>query len=126
LRCHVHEGGKLVTERFAVESVDFCQECHSIESRGMTHPLKVGPNGKVKRMKIPPEFRLAEGEKMVCLTCHTAHGPFLSTSRTFLGQAPDGARSGGGTHWYRTFFLRRSDPNREGFGALCEGCHGKP
>ncbi|MBI5574974.1 MAG: hypothetical protein HY896_01275 [Deltaproteobacteria bacterium] len=126
-RCHIYDGAKLVPDRVATASVDFCLECHTAEARGMTHPVKVHPVGKFNRMKVPPEYRLGDGDYIICLTCHTAHGPFLSTVRTFAGQAPDITGNGpNGAPLYRTYYLRRTNPSGEGFEALCEGCHKVP
>jgi hypothetical protein len=126
-KCHVHDGQKLEPERFTTASIDFCLECHLAEERGRTHPLKVHPGGKFRGMKAPPEYRLGDGEHIICLTCHTAHGPFLSGTRTFAAQTPERlSGESGGTPAYRTYFLRRSDPAGEGMAALCEGCHRVP
>ncbi len=125
-RCHIYDGPKLVPDRFATESIDFCLECHLVEERGMTHPLKVHPGGKFSGMKVPPDYRLGEGEHIVCLTCHAAHGPFLSAVRAFAGQAPEPQGGENGASWYRTNFLRRTNPEGEGFEALCVGCHKVP
>lgn len=124
--CHVYDGGKMDTGRFTTASIDFCLKCHLSEERGRTHPLKVRPGGKFREMKVPAEFRLGDGEHIICLTCHKAHGPFLSTTRTFADQdqeqeIPTGET--GASPYYRTYFLRRSDPAGEGLEALCEGCH---
>jgi len=114
-------------DRFTTASIDFCLECHRADERGRTHPVKVHPTGKLRQMKVPPEYRLGDGEHIICLTCHTAHGPFLSSARTFAGQAPENAQGEpNAAPWYRTYFLRSSDPAGEGFEALCEGCHRAP
>ena len=126
-RCHVYDGPKLVPDRFSTASIDFCLECHLIEERGMTHPLRVHPGGKFQQMKVPPEYRLGDGEHIICLTCHAAHGPFLSKERVFSTQPPESPRGGSNdVTWYRTYFLRRANAAGEGFEALCEGCHKVP
>ena len=61
---------------------------------------------------------------MICLTCHVAHGAYLSAVRAFPGQAPEELASVEGGR-FRTFFLRRSDPER-GAASLCEACHRMP
>ncbi len=75
-------------------------------------------------MRIPDDFRLDDDGRMICLTCHTAHGPFVAAVKAHPSQRPEGtAASGRGTTaWYRTYYLRRSDP-KDGFAALCDGCH---
>jgi hypothetical protein len=113
--------------RFSTSSVDFCLECHLAEERGRTHPLKVHPDSKVREVKIPPEFRLGDGEHIVCITCHSAHAPYTSNVRAFSGQRPvhiDGTTDA--SPYFKTFFLRRSNPAGEGFEALCSGCHRTP
>ncbi len=123
-RCHLYTNSNLDPGRISTSSADFCLECHLADERGRTHPLKVHPIGRVRGMKIPPEYRLGDGEHLVCLTCHSAHGPYASTIRAFAGQAPIGAP--GDPPYYKTFFLRRSNPAGKGFEALCGGCHRMP
>jgi predicted CXXCH cytochrome family protein len=65
-----------------------------------THPVNVRPDEKYRKMKVPADLRLDDGGRIMCLTCHTAHGQYVS------------------------YFLRRSRPDR-GFDVLCEACHGK-
>jgi predicted CXXCH cytochrome family protein len=65
-----------------------------------SHPLNVRPEEKYRKMKVPADLRLDDGGRIMCLTCHTAHGTYVS------------------------YFLRRSSPDR-GFEVLCEACHGK-
>lgn len=125
-RCHLYTDSKLDPGRFSTSSVDFCLECHLAEEGGRTHPLKVHPGSKFREMKIPPEFRMGDGEHIVCLTCHSAHGPYVSNVRTFAGQMPVNADAAGASLYYKTFFLRRSNPADDGFEALCGGCHRMP
>jgi cytochrome c peroxidase len=74
---------------------------------------------------MPKGFPLSGDGQIMCLTCHTGHGPFLGTVPAFAGQLPEkDAASAGSSSLYRTFFLRRSDPSLEGFEALCRECHG--
>ncbi len=125
--CHVYDGAKMDPGRFITASIDFCLKCHIAEERGRTHPLKVHPGGKFREMKVPAEFRLGDGGHIICLTCHTAHGPFLSAIRAFAVQEPEiTTGEPDATPYYRTYFLRRSDPAGEGLEALCEGCHKVP
>ncbi len=123
-RCHLYTGSKPDPDRFATSSVEFCLECHLPEERRRTHPLKVHPAGRIRETKIPPDYRLGDGEQLICLTCHSAHGPFVSNVRAFSGQAPIGVP--GDSPHYKTFFLRRLNPAGEGFEALCGGCHRAP
>jgi predicted CXXCH cytochrome family protein len=67
---------------------------------GRSHPVNVRPEEKYRKMKVPADLRLDDDGRIMCLTCHTAHGQYVS------------------------YFLRRSDPDR-GFEVLCEACHGK-
>lgn len=125
-RCHLYTDSKLDHDRFSTSSVDFCLECHLAEERGRTHPIKVHARSKVREFKVPPEFRLGDGEHLICLSCHSAHGPYVSNIRTFAGQMPVEGDAAGASPYYKTFFLRRSNPNDEGFEALCGGCHKTP
>ena len=76
-------------------------------------------------MKVPDDFRLDIEGRIFCLTCHRAHGPFLSPTRAYAAQEPANRGAPAGTKpVYRTYYTRRSDPGR-GFVVLCEGCHGK-
>jgi predicted CXXCH cytochrome family protein len=67
---------------------------------GRSHPVNVRPEEKYRKMKVPADLRLDDDGRIMCLTCHTAHGSYVS------------------------YFLRRSSPDR-GFEVLCEACHGK-
>jgi predicted CXXCH cytochrome family protein len=51
-------------------------------------------------MQVPADLRLDDDGRIMCLTCHTAHGPYVS------------------------YFLRRSGPDRD-LALLCEACHEK-
>jgi hypothetical protein len=122
-RCHLYTDSKLDPDRLSTSSVDFCLECHLAAERGSTHPLKVPPAGRLREIKISPEYLLGDGGHLVCLTCHTAHGPYVSNVRAFAGQKPVSVDMPGASPYYKTFFLRRSNPAGEGFEALCSGCH---
>jgi hypothetical protein len=123
--CHVSAGAAPDPERFVPGADSFCLECHSPDGLGVTHPRAIRPADKAYGMKVPGDLRLDDEGRIFCLTCHNAHGPFLSPTRAYAAQkpanpgAPEGAKPA-----YRTYHARRSDPER-GFVVLCEGCHGK-
>lgn len=124
-RCHSSPEPVMEPGQILPEADEFCLGCHSTEGLGVSHPRNVRPGDKARRMTVPKDFRLDSQGRMICLTCHNAHGPFLSPTRAFDGQEavnPDAPRSANPS--YRTYFARRSDPVR-GFEVLCEECHGK-
>jgi hypothetical protein len=86
--------------------------------------MDVRPADRYGKVKVPADLRLADDGRMLCLTCHAAHGAYFSAVRTFPGQAPEDPETSGGGR-YRTFFLRRTHPER-GFESLCEACHRVP
>ena len=99
-KCHLSPGSQTGPGRFSTEANAACVECHAKESLGRSHPVNVRPEEKYRKMKVPADFRLDDDGRIMCLTCHTAHGQYVS------------------------YFLRRSSPDR-GFEVLCEACHGK-
>lgn len=99
-KCHLSTGSQPGPGRFSTEADTVCLGCHATGSMGRTHPTKVRPEEKYRKMKVPADLRLDDDGRIMCLTCHTAHGPYVS------------------------YFLRRSSPDR-GFEVLCEACHGK-
>ena len=99
-KCHLSTGSQPASGRFSTGADTVCLECHAKESMGRSHPVNVRPEEKYREMKVPADLRLDDGGRIMCLTCHTAHGQ------------------------YESFFLRRSGPDR-GFEILCEACHGK-
>jgi hypothetical protein len=124
-QCHVYRGSKPEKGRFLPGTDTFCLGCHSLEGLGITHPIAIRPGGGRNSMRVPADLPLDIEGKIFCLTCHNAHGPFLSSTRAFASQkAADPAAPSGSKPAYRTYFARRSDPVR-GFEPLCEGCHGK-
>jgi predicted CXXCH cytochrome family protein len=122
-KCHVMVGGRPDPGRFSVDSDSLCLGCHQQGNLGRTHPVNVRPGKKYWKMKIPEDFRLDDDGRLMCLTCHAAHGPHVSTTRAFPKQGPISSESTEGTY-YKTFFLRRLNPNK-GFAALCDACHEK-
>ena len=99
-KCHLTQGSQPVPGRFSTDANAVCLECHAKESLGRSHPVNVRPEEKYRKMKVPADLRLDDDGRIMCLTCHTAHGQYVS------------------------YFLRRSSPDR-GFDILCEACHGK-
>ncbi|OIP36106.1 MAG: hypothetical protein AUK27_02625 [Deltaproteobacteria bacterium CG2_30_66_27] len=99
-KCHLTYQGGMGPERFSTEADAVCLECHTKGTTGRSHPRNVRPEEKSRKMKVPSDLRLDDDGRIMCLTCHTAHGPYVSN------------------------FLRRSSPDR-GFETLCEACHGK-
>lgn len=100
-KCHLSPGSQPGPGRFSTEADAVCLECHTKGGIGRSHPSNVHPEEKhrKRKMKVPADLRLDDDGRIMCLTCHTAHGPYVS------------------------YFLRRSSPDR-GFEVLCEACHG--
>jgi rRNA maturation protein Nop10 len=124
-RCHLAGSeGRPDPARFSPEADALCLECHRRESLGRTHPMNVRPADRYGKANVPADLRLADDGRMMCLTCHVAHGGYLSAVRAFPGQAPEepGPVDEGR---FRTFFLRRSDAER-GAAPLCAACHRMP
>ena len=99
-RCHLSPGPRPGPGRISTEADAVCLECHAKGNMGPSHPVGVRPDEKYRKMKVPADLLLDDGGRIMCLTCHRAHGEHVS------------------------YFLRRSGPGR-GFGALCEACHAK-
>lgn len=121
-RCHVLVEGKPDPGRFIAEADTFCLDCHRDEELGGSHPRNVRPGDRYRKMKVPEDYTLDDHGRILCLTCHKGHGTFLSTVQAFPRQTPEAGASPGGTSRYKTFYLRRSDPE-QGFAPLCGGCH---
>jgi hypothetical protein len=120
-KCHLSNRGKVEPDRFLTETDAVCFGCHRQDSLGRSHPVTVRPRDKYWKMKVPPDFRLDDDGRMICLTCHTAHGPFLSTVKAHPKQVPFSSNSSGGPY-YKTLYLRMSNP-KEGWANLCDACH---
>lgn len=99
-KCHLSPDSQAGPGRFSTEASAVCLGCHTKGSLGRSHPVNVRPEEKYRNMRVPADLRLDDGGRIMCLTCHTAHGPYVS------------------------YFLRRTGPDR-GFDLLCEACHGK-
>ncbi|MGE5190580.1 MAG: hypothetical protein ACM3NF_11045 [Gemmatimonadota bacterium] len=124
-KCHVVSRGEPVPDRFTGDSIDYCFSCHSKESLGRSHPIGVRPRDRYRDMRVPADFALDDGGRTMCLTCHNAHGPFVATVKIFPSQEPENPdRAPGVPFYYRTRFLRRSDP-LQGYSVLCDACHEK-
>lgn len=65
--------------------------------------MKVRPRDRFRGVIVPKEYRLSDDGRIICLTCHAAHGPGRNT-----------------------YFLRRADPGASGSEGLCGGCHKAP
>lgn len=122
-KCHLSYRGNLEPERFSTETDAVCFGCHPRESLGRSHPVNVRPQDKYRKMKVPSDFRLDDDGRMMCLTCHTAHGPYLSTVKAYPKQPPISTISTGGPY-YKTFYLRKTSPTL-GRAILCDACHEK-
>jgi predicted CXXCH cytochrome family protein len=99
-KCHLPPGSQPAPGRISTGANTVCLECHAKESLGRPHPMNVRPEEKYRKMQVPADLRLDDDGRIMCLTCHTAHGQYVS------------------------YFLRRSGPDRD-FDLLCEACHGK-
>lgn len=99
-KCHLSPGSPPGPGRFSTEANAVCLGCHAKENMRLSHPVNVRPEEKYRKMEVPADFRLDDDGRIMCLTCHTAHGSDVS------------------------YFLRRSSPDG-GFEVLCEACHGK-
>ncbi len=125
-KCHPAAGGKPNPDRLLPAAASLCLGCHGKESLGRSHPIGVRPRDKYTTMKSPAEFRLDDDGRMTCVTCHTAHGPFLATVKSHPAQEPENPDAPAGTPlYYRTLFVRRADPVTA-YADLCYGCHEKP
>ena len=122
-KCHVYYRSQLEPDRFSTEADAVCLGCHRKETLGRSHPVNVRPREKYWKMKVPPDFRLDDDGRIMCLTCHSAHGAYLSAVKSFPKAVPFPTNSSGGPY-YQTFFLRRSDPVK-GWAILCDACHEK-
>ncbi len=124
-QCHVYRESGPDPKRFVTGADAFCLDCHSREGLGVTHPRNIRPADKAYGMRVPDDLPLDAEGRIFCLTCHSAHGPFLAPTRAYAAQMPEQPGvSSGAKPAYRTYFARRPDPER-GFVALCEGCHGR-
>ena len=99
-KCHISRGSRPGPDRFSTEANAVCLACHVKGSMGRSHPVNVRPEEKYRKMRVPADLRLDDDGRIMCLTCHTAHGSYVM------------------------YFLRRTGPDG-GFDLLCEACHGK-
>jgi len=122
-KCHLSYRGVMEPDRFSTETDAVCFGCHKKDNLGRSHPVNVRPRDKYWKMKVPADFRLDDDGRMMCLTCHTAHGPYLSKVKVYPKQKPVASTSSGGP-FYKTLYLRKSNP-AEGWSTLCDACHEK-
>jgi predicted CXXCH cytochrome family protein len=99
-KCHLPPDSPPGPGRFSTGADAVCLGCHAKGTMVRSHPMNVRPEEKYRKMKVPADLRLDDDGRIMCLTCHTAHGSYVS------------------------YFLRRSSPDR-GFEVLCEACHGR-
>ena len=124
-KCHIYYKEELEPTRFRPDCNDYCMECHTADQLGRSHPNRVRPKDKYWKMVVPPDYRLDDDGRIMCLTCHRAHGPFLSTVKAYLKQKPENVRPPEGVPaYYKTYFVRVTDPEK-GYAVLCDGCHKK-
>ncbi len=124
-KCHIYYRGEMEPARFLPDCNDYCMECHTAAQLGRSHPNRVRPKDKYWKMVVPPDYRLDDDGRIMCLTCHKAHGPFFSTVKAHPKQKPENIRPPEGVPvYYRTYFLRVTDPEK-GHAVLCDGCHKK-
>jgi len=124
-KCHVYYKEELEPNRFRTDCNDYCMECHTPDQLGRSHPNKVRPRDKYWKMEIPADYRLDDDGRIMCLTCHKAHGPYLSTVKAYSIQNPENVRPPQGVPaYYKTYFVRVTDPEK-GYAVLCDGCHKK-
>jgi predicted CXXCH cytochrome family protein len=124
-RCHLADReGRPHPARLSPDADALCVGCHRKEGLGRTHPLGVRPADRFGKGRVPSDLLLADDGRMICLTCHAAHGAFLSAERAYPGQAPEKSADAAGLR-FRSFFLRRSSAEW-GAAPLCESCHGVP
>ncbi len=120
-KCHLGPANAQRAARITGASSAYCLSCHS-GAMGRSHPIGVRPRDR-GTTRVPPDLLLDEGGRVMCLTCHDAHGPFVATTKAFATEEADNPERAPGTPlYYRTRFIRRSDPAR-GFAVLCSGCH---
>ncbi len=122
-KCHVGAAGPPAGGRISGASTAFCLGCHTGEALGRSHPIGIRPRGREGATRIPADLLLDDAGRIMCLTCHDAHGPFVATVKAFASQEPENSgRARGAPAYYRTRYLRRSDPVK-GFAVLCNRCH---
>ncbi len=124
-RCHyVNRNGVMEEDVFSTNLADFCHECHPPEDLGRSHPIGIDPTEVYWRLRLPDDFYLDYDHKMTCITCHESHGKYLSTEKMFPFQEPvnPDAKKYGEPYYYKTYFVRRSDPEK-GYAVLCNECH---
>jgi hypothetical protein len=121
--CHAYYRETMDPHDFVVAIPERCLECHSAQELGRSHPIGVDPSHSAARIEVPAELPLEDG-MVSCGTCHNPHMASLSQTRAYPAQEVAFRQMEGRveTLWYKTLFLRKSDPER-GFEPLCMACH---
>lgn len=122
--CHAFYGEVLDPHEFVVAIPEKCWACHSKKSLGRSHPIGVDPSDAPAGVVEVPEDLPLENGKVSCGSCHEPHMAFLSKTKAFPDQEVTFRQKGerGEISWYKTFYLRISDP-KKGFEPLCIACH---
>lgn len=120
--CHEYDGEAPDPHEFFVAIPEKCWECHTQKSLGRSHPIGVDPrHSPAGVVDVPRDLPLEDGE-VSCGTCHNPHLAFLSKTQAYLDQPATVVPGRRGETWYKTLYLRMSDPV-EGFEPLCLACH---
>jgi len=122
--CHAFFRGELDPHEFVTSIPEKCWGCHSQKMLGRSHPIGVDPShSPAGVVEVPEELPLEDG-KVSCGTCHNPHREHLAKTPAYPAQTVAFRQEEGRYEiaWYKTLFLRKSDPNK-GFEPLCLACH---
>ncbi len=123
--CHLLDGEDGIKgDEFGEILIDVCYQCHLAEKLGRSHPVDVDlkRNRRFPDMEVPEELMVGWDDVLACVTCHTVHGSWKSTKKSYPSQ--QAIDPGGSPAYYRTFFLRIPGDPQEGWAGLCDACHG--